>query len=263
MQNASLRSLALLLLAAPFAAQAKAPVVDAYGTAQVQQVAGGAQPATPAAQTPLSAQGELFLQLQQLHNEVARLRGLVEEQQYQIRQLTEQGLERYKELDARLETLRSQSVLAPVMTPESSSAAPAAAEAAAAEPAAESDPEKEKLLYDASFDLIKARDFEKADLAFSAFLRKYPQSQYASNAQYWLGEVKLAQGQVDAAGEAFSILVKQYPQSAKVPDALYKLAEVERRQGNVEQARQVLQQVISQYPKSSAAKLAQSELARL
>lgn len=52
--------------------------------------------------TPTSAQGELFLQLQQLQDEVSRLRGMVEEQQYEIRQLKQESLDRYKELDGRL-----------------------------------------------------------------------------------------------------------------------------------------------------------------
>jgi TolA-binding protein len=63
--------------------------------------------------------------------------------------------------------------------------------AASSEPG---DPAKEKLYYDAAFDLIKAKDFDKASQAFTAFLRKYPNSQYAGNAQYWLGEVNLAKG---------------------------------------------------------------------
>ena len=50
------------------------------------------------------------------------------------------------------------------------------------------DPAKEKLYYDAAFDLIKSKDFDKASQAFNAFLRKYPNSQYSGNAQYWLGE---------------------------------------------------------------------------
>ncbi|MCO6705058.1 tetratricopeptide repeat protein, partial [Streptomyces sp. CHB9.2] len=82
-------------------------------------------------------------------------------------------------------------------TPPASAGAPAAS----SEPG---DPAKEKLYYDAAFDLIKAKDFDKASQAFNAFLRKYPNSQYAGNAQYWLGEVNLAKGDLQAAGQAFA-----------------------------------------------------------
>jgi tol-pal system protein YbgF len=122
------------------------------------------------------------------------------------------------------------------------------------------DPAKEKLYYDAAFDLIKARDFAKASQAFNGFLRKYPNSQYAGNAQYWLGEVSLAQGDLPAAAQAFAQVSKAYPNHPKVPDSLYKLADVELRQGNTVQAKSTLQQVIAQFPGSSAAQLAQRDL---
>ena len=49
-----------------------------------------------------SSAGELYYQLQLLQQEVMQLRGMVEEQDYQIRQLKEQSLERYLDLDRRL-----------------------------------------------------------------------------------------------------------------------------------------------------------------
>ena len=141
-----------------------------------------------------------------------------------------------------------------------------AAAGAAAAPAASSepgDPAKEKLYYDAAFDLIKAKDFDKASQAFTAFLRKYPNSQYAGNAQYWLGEVNLAKGDLQGAGQAFAKVSQLYPKHAKVPDSLYKLADVERRLGHTDKVKGILQQVVAQYPGTSAAQLAQRDLQRL
>ena len=125
------------------------------------------------------------------------------------------------------------------------------------------DPEKEKLYYDAAFDLIKTRDFAKAGQAFTGFLRKYPNSQYAGNAQYWLGEVNLAKGDLQAAGQAFAKVSQLYPKHGKVPDSLYKLADVERRLGHADKVKGTLQQVVSQYPGTSAAQLAQRDLQRM
>ncbi|WP_121374183.1 tol-pal system protein YbgF, partial [Pseudomonas aeruginosa] len=119
------------------------------------------------------------------------------------------------------------------------------------------------LYYDAAFDLIKSKDFDKASQAFNAFLRKYPNSQYSGNAQYWLGEVNLAKGDLQGAGQAFARVSQSYPSSQKVPDSLYKLADVERRLGNNDKAKGILQQVISQYPGTSAAQLAQRDLKNL
>jgi tol-pal system protein YbgF len=214
----------------------------------------------------------LFNQLQQMQDQISRQQGVIEELQNQVARMKQESLERYQDLDRRIG-----SGVAPAATPENSSAggdasaaagaaAGAGAAAAAQAPAASSepgDPAKEKLYYDAAFDLIKAKDFDKASQAFAAFLRKYPNSQYAGNAQYWLGEVNLAKGDLQGAGQAFAKVSQLYPKHAKVPDSLYKLADVERRLGHTDKVKGILQQVVSQYPGTSAAQLAQRDLQRM
>ncbi|AZE57201.1 tol-pal system protein YbgF [Pseudomonas paralactis] len=271
------RALTVLALSfAPLAVWAAVPVTDSnsgynnsgssyppagYGTNGAY--AGGAATSAP------SAQGELFNQLQRMQDQLSQQQGAIEVLQNQVNQLKQEGLERYQDLDRRIGA-----GVAPAATPDNSAAggAPsaaaggAAAGAAAAAPAASSepgDPAKEKLYYDAAFDLIKAKDFDKASQAFTAFLRKYPNSQYAGNAQYWLGEVNLAKGDLQGAGQAFAKVSQLYPKHAKVPDSLYKLADVERRLGHTDKVKGILQQVVAQYPGTSAAQLAQRDLQRL
>ncbi|UZE16808.1 tol-pal system protein YbgF [Pseudomonas sp. B21-054] len=266
----------LALSLAPLAAWAAVPVVDnqtgydnsgssyppaGYGTNGAY--AGGGVSA------PVSAQGQLFNQLQQMQDQISRQQGVIEELQNDISRMKQENLERYQDLDRRIG-----SGVAPAATPENSPAggdlnAPgAAAGAGAAAPAPASggepaDPAKEKLYYDAAFDLIKAKDFDKASQAFGAFLRKYPNSQYAGNAQYWLGEVNLAKGDLQGAGQAFAKVSQLYPKHAKVPDSLYKLADVERRLGHTDKVKGILQQVVAQFPGTSAAQLAQRDLQRM
>ena len=271
----------LALSLAPLAAWAAVPVVDndsgynnsgssyppaGYGTNGAY--AGGG------VSTPVSAQGQLFNQLQQMQEQISRQQGVIEELQNDVARMKQENLERYQDLDRRIG-----SGVAPAATPENSStggdlnapgaaagtgaaagAAAAQAPAAGSEPA---DPAKEKLYYDAAFDLIKAKDFDKASQAFAAFLRKYPNSQYAGNAQYWLGEVNLAKGDLQGAGQAFAKVSQLYPKHAKVPDSLYKLADVERRLGHTDRVKGILQQVVSQYPGTSAAQLAQRDLQKM
>ncbi|QHD02838.1 tol-pal system protein YbgF [Pseudomonas sp. S04] len=265
----------LALSLAPLLAWAAVPVVDndsgynnsgssyppaGYGTNGAY--AGGGVSA------PVSAQGELFNQLQQMQEQIARQQGVIEVLQNDVSRMKQESLERYQDLDRRIG-----SGGAPAAAPENSPAggnsaagAAAGAGAAAQAPAASSepgDPAKEKLYYDAAFDLIKAKDFDKASLAFAAFLRKYPNSQYAGNAQYWLGEVNLAKGDLQGAGQAFARVSQLYPKHNKVPDSLYKLADVERRLGHADKVKGILQQVVSQYPGTSAAQLAQRDLQRM
>ncbi|ERI50578.1 hypothetical protein N878_01775 [Pseudomonas sp. EGD-AK9] len=228
-----------------------------YGTAG--SYAGGG------AQAPASAQGMLFNQLEQMQQEIAQLRGMLEEQQNEIQRLKQESLERYQDLDQRLSSgagsaAPAQNSAAGAINANGTPTPPAAQQQASAEPG---DPAKEKLYYDAAFDLIKAKDFDKASQAFTAFLNRYPNSQYAGNAQYWLGEVNLAKGDLQGAGQAFAKVSQAYPSHAKVPDSLFKLADVEKRLGNNDKARGILQQVIAQFPGSSAAQLAQRDLQRL
>lgn len=272
------RALTVLALSlAPLAVWAAVPVEDSnsgynnsgnsyppagYGTNGAY--AGGAATSAP------SAQGELFNQLQRMQDQLSQQQGTIEVLQNQVNQLKQEGLERYQDLDRRIGA-----GVTPAATPDNSSAggAPSAAGGAAAGAAAASqapaassepgDPAKEKLYYDAAFDLIKAKDFDKASQAFTAFLRKYPNSQYAGNAQYWLGEVNLAKGDLQGAGQAFAKVSQLYPKHAKVPDSLYKLADVERRLGHTDKVKGILQQVVAQYPGTSAAQLAQRDLQRL
>ena len=272
------RALTVLALSlAPLAVWAAVPVTDSnsgynnsgssyppagYGTNGAY--AGGAATSAP------SAQGELFNQLQRMQDQLAQQQGTIEVLQNEVRQLKQEGLERYQDLDRRIGA-----GVQPAATPDNSSAggAPSAAAGGAAAGAAASqapaassepgDPAKEKLYYDAAFDLIKAKDFDKASQAFTAFLRKYPNSQYAGNAQYWLGEVNLAKGDLQGAGQAFAKVSQLYPKHNKVPDSLYKLADVERRLGHTDKVKGILQQVVAQYPGTSAAQLAQRDLQRM
>ncbi|MFZ3203836.1 MAG: tol-pal system protein YbgF [Pseudomonas sp.] len=269
------RALTVLALCLPFSAWAEVPVVDnnadygsnsyppsGYGTSGAY--AGGG------AEAPTSAQGMVFTQLQQMQQEIAQLRGLLEEQQNEIQRLKQESLERYQDLDRRLSSGAAGAAAtqnSPAVGAASANGSPPATAGQTQAPAPASngpaDPEKEKLFYDAAFDLIKAKDFDKASQAFTAFVRKYPNSQYAGNAQYWLGEVNLAKGDLQAAGKAFAQVSQSYPQHAKVPDSLFKLADVEMRLGNADKAKGILQQVIAKYPGSSAAQLAQRDLQRM
>ncbi|WP_295515351.1 tol-pal system protein YbgF [uncultured Pseudomonas sp.] len=271
-----LQFLIALTLGVPVVAGAQVPVQDgSYAPAQsAGQGYGNAGAASAGNGAPVSGMGQLFTQLQQMQDDIARLRGQVEVQENEIRQLKQEGLDRYQDLDGRISQLSTapaagagagaaagatqNGAIAANTTP--TPPASAGAPAASSEPG---DPAKEKLYYDAAFDLIKAKDFDKASQAFNAFLRKYPNSQYAGNAQYWLGEVNLAKGDLQAAGQAFARVSQAYPTSNKVPDSLYKLGGVEQKLGRTDRAKGMYQQVISQYPGTSAAQLAQRDLKSL
>lgn len=262
------QGLALGCLLLPVAAFAQVPVVEggSGNTGHYPRQQSQATPDIRSAATGISAEGQLMQQMYQMQQEVSMLRGLLEEQEYRLKKLERDQLERYQDLDRRLSTLLSDP--SPSANADGSAAEglppviPAAPEQADnnAQPAEPADPEREKLFYDAAFEQVRLRDFDKAVTAFTAFLRRYPQSDYAGNAQYWLGEVHLAQTDLEAAGEAFARVISQYPGHRKEADSLYKLADVERRLGNLDKATELYQEVLSKHPNASAAQLARRDL---
>ncbi len=201
--------------------------------------------------------GELLYQLQILQQEVMELRGRLEEQEYQLKQLREQSLEQYLDLDERLETGSVAS------TPASSESAVAGA---VSNPS--SQPVKtlagEEDAYRAAYGLVRSQQFDEAILAFNQFLVDYPGGRYAPNAHYWLGELYLVLEVPDpeSARRQFNLLLEQYPGNSKTPDALYKLGKIYYERGNRDRAQAYLQQVIDEHGDSgsSAVRLARDFL---
>ncbi|WP_239017387.1 tol-pal system protein YbgF [Seongchinamella sediminis] len=205
--------------------------------------------------------GTLFIQLQQLQQEVMRLNGIVEEQANELRKLKSQSLERYVDLDKRLSALGSGSG-ATASNPGAATAPSvpiASPGAGAAEVPGEGD------AYRSAYALVRNQQFDQAVDAFSQFLRSYPDGRYAPNAHYWLGELYLVidPPDLEASRQSFSLLLDRYPDNAKAPDAMYKLGKVQFLKGNREKSREYLDRVIREYgnTNSSAVKLSRDFLA--
>ena len=74
-----------------------------------------------------------------------------------------------------------------------------------------------------AFGLYSANNFVAAIESFEAFLKNSPQSDYAPNAVYWIGECHYSLSDLPKAKEYFSKVADSYPKSSKTPDALLKL----------------------------------------
>jgi len=224
---------------------AQAPIVDA----SIESTAIGAAATTQVAPAlSNSAASELFIQLQQLQQEVMQLRGIVEEQAYLLRQVKEQNMERYIDLDRRLGSLASNPA---ATTPRANSAVlPAAVTVVALA--------GEKSVYDAAYALVINKRFTDALEAFKQFLVDFPDGKYAPNSYYWMGELYqvVVPQDLDASREAFSQLLAQYPGHAKAADAMYKLGKVHFLKGNKTKSRDLLEQVIASYSKGPNASAA-------
>ncbi len=94
---------------------------------------------------------------------------------------------------------------------------------------------------------------------FSEFLQKYPQSEVADDATYWLGDLAYAERQYEEALKYFQELVNVYPNAEFAPAALFKsrtcLLELDRQ----EEAWDMGGKLLAQFPDSAEAALLQEE----
>ncbi len=132
-----------------------------------------------------------------------------------------------------------------------------------AAPAAGPPPGSEQAAYMQALDSLKNAKYPDAIGELQQFLKSYPKSDLADNAQYWLGEAYYASGDFAKAAAAFHTLLDQWPSSSKAPDALLQLGYSQYELKQYADARATLAEVSQKYPGSNAAQQAQDRLRQL
>lgn len=226
---------------------AQAPIVDAIGSRVTSDRAQAPAPENSAFQDGSSNAGELFYQLQLLQQEVMQLRGIVEEQAHELKQLTDQNIKRYVDVDKRLSELAGMRPSSAVVSggDDRNTNAPRRVSDQSQAIAQEG----EKPAYDAAYSLVVNKRFYEALEAFKTFLNDFPVGKYAPNSYYWMGELyQVVKPQdLEAARQSFVQLLEQYPSHNKVPDAMYKLGKVYYLKDNKTKSREWLEKVIAEY----------------
>ncbi|BFT30873.1 tol-pal system protein YbgF [Alteromonas sp. D210916BOD_24] len=238
---------------------AQAPVVDANGGSELEQRIVILERIV---KSRTEMQHRLQTQLDNMQMEVDQLRGAVEVNTNELQKVLERQRELYLEIDKRVEALKQNGALQSSSLPsagvEPTSVTPSVTSVVQAPQAGEDD------AYEAAVNLIlKSREYDKAIPAFQSFIQRFPNSSYAPNAHYWLGQLLFNKQQWSDASEQFNIVANRFSDSAKRPDALLKLGVIAERTGDTASARQLLQQVVNEYPDSSAKRLAESRLNNL
>ena len=218
---------------------------------------------------------DLHFEVQALRDEVRELRGIVEEQANELRQLKQRQLDDYQDLDRRISASATgqqptdstssfttgggtTDTGTPTGGVDSFGTAGSVDRTGAGTTAAAAPAEGEYEAYIANYNLIKARKIDEAVAGFNQFVAKFPNGQYTANAYYWLGEIYLLQNDLGKAETAFARVAEQFPAHSKVNDAKFKLGKVYHLQGRNDQARALLGEVAD--TNSGAASLAQAYL---
>ncbi len=246
---------------------------------------------------------EQLNRINELQTEVQELRGVVEQQQFEIENLKKRARDQFVDLDSRVSRMGGAA---------GAGSAQSAAEAAeAGQPPYATEPQEgfqdvapvvdpyappkgapietrdrrppsnaievapvppppggvagvgEKAEYDAARALLDAGQYASAARAFAEFVRKNPNGELTANALYWLGESYYVTQNFQVALDTFRDLIARFPDSNKVADAMLKVGYCHFELQQFDDAEIALNEVISRYPDTTVARLAQGRLRAL
>ncbi|WP_210530661.1 cell division protein CpoB [Pantoea ananatis] len=257
-----LLSLSLLIgVAAPWAANAQASI-SSVGSGSVED-------RVTSLERISNAQAQLMQQLQQQMSDNQRdidsLRGEIQQNTYQLNQVVERQKQIYQQIDS-LSSNNSNASQPAAGAGDSAGAGAAAASgtdsgAAAAGGSAPVQSGDANSDYNAAVALIlEKKQYDQAIAALQAWVKRYPDSTYQPNANYWLGQLFYNKGKKDHAAYYYATVVKQYPKSPKAAEALLKVGVIMQEKNDTAKAKAVYQQVIKLYPDTESAKQAQKRL---
>lgn len=186
---------------------------------------------------------DLASQNEQLRQEIAKLRGQLEVLSNEVANAQQRQKDFYVDLDTRLRKLEPQRVS---IDGREISVDPA-----------------EQKSYDAALAAFNGGDYKAAAVALADFTRRYPQSGYAPNAQYMLGNSYYAQRDCRNAITAQQAVVKNFPDHGKAPDALLNIATCQLEMKDRAATRKTLESLLAKYPDAPAANTAKERLAAL
>jgi tol-pal system protein YbgF len=186
---------------------------------------------------------DLANQLEQLRAELARLRGQNEQLSREVSELQRQQKDVQTGLDERLRQFEPLRITHDGV---SFHALPA-----------------EKRDFEAAMEALRRSDFEAAAMAYTTFLRRYPDSGYTPSSLYWLGNAQYASRAYKESMDSHRLLVTQFPAHLRTPEAMLAVANSQIELKDTKAARRTLEDLVMAYPASEAAAAGRERLARL
>jgi tol-pal system protein YbgF len=122
-------------------------------------------------------------------------------------------------------------------------------------------PEQE--LYASAKKLLDAGDMGNARIQFENFINKYPDSDNADNARFWIADSYYTEKWFEKAILEYQKVLEDYPKSNKSAAARLKQGYAFAELGEKANARLILKELIKKFPESNEAKYAQEKLKNL
>lgn len=186
---------------------------------------------------------DLTGEIDKLRNDIATLRGQIEIMSNELSNAQRRQKDFYTDLDQRLRKIEPQLM--------------------AIDGKEVNVDQAEQKAFDAALALFKSGSYPAADQAFNGFLQRYPDSGYAAQAQYWLGNTYFAQRDCAKAIPSYQAVASRFPASQKAPDALLNMASCQLELKDKIGARDSLESLVKKYPASTAAGMGKERLAEL
>jgi tol-pal system protein YbgF len=215
----------------------------------------------------------LRVEIDSMREQIGAINGRLEEVEYQIKQGRNASgnadasgaaeLDRLKE-DARAMNSRITSIeqyldlggaaKAPAVKP-----SPAKVPAASVPLASLSEQE----LYDQTKQAFDAGELEKAREGFQEFMKRFPKSPNADNAQFWIGEIYYREKWYEKAIVEYQKVVENYPKGNKIRSAMLKQGYAFLNIGDKANARLILKELVNKYPDTTESQLATQKLSQI
>lgn len=198
------------------------------------------------------------LSLDNLTNDVRVVREKVDDNNVRVSALTQ-------ELDAlrqavqqpaapRTTAIEPDTTGAPSPTPGGAMPTPAAAPVAVG-----TSPQR---LWDMAYADYTSGQWDLAVQGFDSYIRNFPKSDMADDAQVLIGNSHLNDGKYDKAVEAYDAAIRNFPNGNAVPEAYFKKGLALQHLGQRDRAREAFEYAVKTFPDSDAGRLAKQQLGR-
>jgi tol-pal system protein YbgF len=205
--------------------------------------------------------------LEEMNEDIRILSGRVEELEYALKQEQQNAQELEKKREEKLDRLaeltdqHAERIVRMEQYLNLESSKKPAAMVATGTPATK--PSSEDEIYRSAKQAFDQGDSEAARKGFEEFIRRYPDSKNADNAQFWIGEIYYREKWYEKAILEYQNVIEKYPKGNKVPAALLKQGLAFSNIGDNANAKLILEELTRKYPKSNEAKVAAEKLKAL
>ena len=195
-----------------------------------------------------------------LHDEVSRLRGSLEEAQFNKTKNKDEAETLKKNVSQRVVVLTQDLEQIKKRLTQLETYLDVHEEEEKGDPADNRATAADQTMYDTAKGHYDQGRMKEAREGFEKFLKANPKSKKADNAQFWIGETYYQQKWYEKAILEYQKVIENYPKDNKVPAALLKQAFSFQKINDNSNAKLILQELVQKHPSSKEGKLAAKKL---